>query len=219
MISKSGTTTEPGIAFRLIKGKMEKKYGKIDMAKRIIATTDVSKGALIKLSKKEGYRTFVIPEDIGGRFSVLTPVGLLPIASGGIDIVQLLKGAKEASIYGKEKDINKNPAATYAMLRNLLLAKGKNLEILVNYDPAFHYLCEWWKQLFGESEGKDGKGIFPASVDFTTDLHSLGQWVQEGQRFIFETVLSIKESNSNLKVPSDSENLDGLEYLSGKNIF
>ncbi|MCK4797251.1 MAG: glucose-6-phosphate isomerase, partial [Spirochaetes bacterium] len=199
--------------------KMEKKYGKIDCAKRIIATTDAKKGALRKLSEQERYRTFIIPDDVGGRFSVLTPVGLLPIASVGIDITQLLKGALEASIYGKSKNINKNPAATYAMIRNILLTKGLHTEILVNYDPCLHYFSEWWKQLYGESEGKNGKGIFPASVDFTTDLHSMGQWIQDGQRFIFETVINIEKELSILKVPSDIENLDGLEYLSGKTYF
>ncbi|OHD09562.1 MAG: glucose-6-phosphate isomerase [Spirochaetes bacterium GWD1_27_9] len=216
VISKSGTTTEPGVAFRNIKQKMEKKYGKIESSKRIIATTDAKRGALKTLATNEGYRTFVIADDVGGRFSVLSPVGLLPIAAVGLDITKLLKGAQEASIYGKEKDLVKNPAATYAMVRNILLKEGYHTEILVNYEPVLHYISEWWKQLYGESEGKDGKGIFVASVDFTSDLHSMGQWIQDGQRFIFETVLDIEESNSNLKVVSDKEDLDGLEFLAGK---
>ncbi len=215
-ISKSGTTTEPGVAFRYIKNVMEKKYGKIDAAKRIIATTDAKKGALRKLATNEGYRTFVIPDDVGGRFSVLTPVGLLPIASVGIDIQKLLQGAKYASEYCTEKDFSTNPALVYAAIRNLLLKEGYHTEILVNYEPGFHFLSEWWKQLFGEGEGKDGKGIFPAAVDFTTDLHSMGQWIQDGQRFIFETVLNVGKPLSELTVVSDKEDLDGLEFLSGK---
>lgn len=219
IISKSGTTTEPGIAFRNIKQKMEKKYGKIGASKRIIATTDAKKGALKTLATNENYRTFVISDDVGGRYSVLTPVGLLPIAALGIDVTKFLKGALEASIFCKEKDINKNPAILYAIVRNLLLEKGYKTEILVNYEPVLHYFSEWWKQLYGESEGKDNKGIFPASVDFTSDLHSMGQWIQEGQRFIFETTLNIEESNSDLKVASDKADLDSLEYLAGKTYF
>jgi glucose-6-phosphate isomerase len=213
VISKSGTTTEPGIAFRLIKDALEKKYGKTESAKRIIATTDEKKGALRELSVNEGYRTFVIPDDVGGRYSVLTPVGLLPIAAVGIDINNILKGAHEASLYGKVKDTEKNPALLYAVIRNILLEKGYTTEILLNYEPALQYISEWWKQLFGESEGKNGKGIFPASVEFTTDLHSMGQWIQEGQRFIFETILSINKPTSVLKVPKADSNLDELEYL------
>ncbi|HOJ63407.1 MAG TPA: glucose-6-phosphate isomerase [Spirochaetota bacterium] len=216
VISKSGTTTEPGIAFRNIKQKMEKKYGKIEASKRIIATTDSKKGALRTLANTEKYRTFIIPDDVGGRFSVLTPVGLLPIAGVGIDITKLLKGANEASSYCKDKDIATNPSLTYALIRNILLNKGYHTEILVNYEPCLHYISEWWKQLYGESEGKNGKGIFPASVDFTTDLHSMGQWIQDGQRFIFETTLNIEKELSSLKVTSDKEDLDGLEYLAGK---
>ena len=216
VISKSGTTTEPGIAFRSLKSKLEKKYGKIEAAKKIIATTDAKKGALRTLANNEGYRTFIIPDDVGGRFSVLTPVGLLPIVSAGIDASNLLKGALEASIYGKEQDILKNPAATYAMIRNLLLKSGYHTEILVNYEPALHYFSEWWKQLYGESEGKNGKGIFTASVDFTTDLHSMGQWIQDGQRFIFETTLNVVNPISDLKVASDKDDLDGMEFLAGK---
>jgi glucose-6-phosphate isomerase len=219
VISKSGTTTEPGVAFRSIKGMMEKKYGKRKAAKHIIATTDAKKGALKELATKEGYKTFVIPDDVGGRFSVLTPVGLLPIASVGIDIKKLLNGALEASKYTAVKDIETNPALVYAIIRNLLLKKGKSTEILVNYEPALHYFSEWWKQLYGESEGKEGKGIYPASVDFTTDLHSMGQWIQEGQRIIFETVIDIVERTSNLKVPSFSKDIDGLEFLAHKTYF
>lgn len=216
VISKSGTTTEPGVAFRYIKKKIEDKYGKADAAKRIIATTDAKKGALRTLADKEGYKTFIIPDDVGGRFSVLTPVGLLPIAAVGIDIKQLLAGAIEASKYCKEKDASVNPALTYAIVRNLLLQKGYHTEILVNYEPCLHFMSEWWKQLYGESEGKENKGIYPSSVDFTSDLHSMGQWIQEGQRFIFETVLNIEKDMSSLTVPSDSADLDGLEYLAGK---
>ena len=216
VISKSGTTTEPGIAFRNIKTKMEKKYGKIDASKRIIATTDAKKGALRTLATNEGYRTFIIPDDVGGRFSVLTPVGLLPIGAVGIDIMKLLQGAQEASRFGAEQDLALNPAFTYACIRNLLLQKGYHTEILVNYEPTLHYFSEWWKQLYGESEGKDGKGIFPASVDFTSDLHSMGQWIQDGQRFIFETVLNIESPMNDTKVASDKEDLDGLEFLAGK---
>ncbi len=219
VISKSGTTTEPGIAFRIIKQQMEKKYGKVESSKRIIATTDEKKGALRTLANNEKYQTFVIPDSIGGRYSVLSPVGLVPIAALGIDITKLLKGALEASIFGKNANLNKNPAATYALIRNLLLHKKYTTEILINYESSLHFFCEWWKQLFGESEGKDGKGIFPASVDFTTDLHSMGQWIQEGQRFIFETVLNVVKTTSNLKVPSDKGNLDGLEYLADKTYF
>lgn len=219
VISKSGTTTEPGISFRIIKQLLEKKYGKVVASKRIIATTDEKKGALRTLSENEKYRTFVIPDSIGGRYSVLSPVGLVPISALGIDITKILKGALEASIFGKNNNIYKNPAAFYALLRNLLLKKKYITEILVNYDSSLHYFSEWWKQLYGESEGKEGKGIFPASVDFTTDLHSMGQWIQEGQRFIFETILSIEKSNSSLKVPSDKGSLDKLEYLADTTYF
>ncbi len=219
VISKSGTTTEPGIAFRLIKREIEKKYGKKGASKRIIATTDEKKGALKTLSDKEGYRTFVIPDDVGGRYSVFTAVGLLPIASTGINIFELLQGAKDASEFGKIKDIKRNPALLYAMIRNLLLKQGYHTEILVNYEPTLHFINEWWKQLFGESEGKNNKGIFPASVDFTSDLHSMGQWIQEGQRFIFETTVNIEDTDSDLKIPSDAGSPDELEYLAGKTYF
>ncbi|HOV13875.1 MAG TPA: glucose-6-phosphate isomerase, partial [Spirochaetota bacterium] len=183
VISKSGTTTEPGVAFRNIKQKMEKKYGKIEASKRIIATTDAKRGALKTLATNEGYKTFVIPDDVGGRFSVFTPVGLLPIAAVGIDVTKLLKGAVSAKSFCDDNDFSKNPALTYVMIRNLLLKEGYTTEIMVNYEPMLHFISEWWKQLYGESEGKQGKGIFPASVDFTSDLHSMGQWIQEGQRF------------------------------------
>ncbi|MBN2400810.1 MAG: glucose-6-phosphate isomerase [Spirochaetes bacterium] len=219
VISKSGTTTEPGIAFRLIKQQIEKKYGKKESAKRIIATTDANEGALKSLSDKEGYRTFVIPDDVGGRYSVLTPVGLLPISSAGISINELLQGAKDASEFGKIRNIKNNPGLLYALLRNLLLKQGYHTEILINYEPTLHYINEWWKQLFGESEGKNNKGIFPASVDFTSDLHSMGQWIQEGQRFIFGTTLNIMGADSDLKVPSDEGSPDELEYLAGKSYF
>lgn len=215
VISKSGTTTEPGIAFRNIKNLMEKKYTKINASKRIIATTDAKKGALKQLANNEGYRTFIIPDDVGGRFSVMTPVGLLPIGAMGIDLTKFLQGALEAKVMGADEDFDKNPAAVYALIRNLLLKEGYTTEILANYEPQLHYLSEWWKQLYGESEGKNGKGIFPASVDFTTDLHSMGQWIQDGQRFIFETVLNIENSLSDMKIVSNSEDLDGLEYLAG----
>jgi glucose-6-phosphate isomerase len=216
VVSKSGTTTETGIAFRLIQQKIEKKYGRVEASKRIIATTDANKGALRSLSDKEGYQTFAIPDDVGGRFSVMTPVGLLPIAAVGINVTKLLQGAVDAAKFGKEKSLSTNPAAMYAVIRNLLLRAGYHTEILVNYEPSLHYLNEWWKQLYGESEGKDGKGIFPAAVDFTTDLHSMGQWIQDGQRFIFETTVAIEETTSSAKVPSDNDNLDKLEYLAGE---
>ncbi len=215
-ISKSGTTTEPSIAFRYIKSVMEKKYGKIEAAKRIIATTDAKRGALRKLATNEGYRTFIIPDDVGGRFSVMTPVCILPIAASGIDVKKMLQGAQYAAEYGAKKDFETNPALVYATIRNLLLKNGYHTEILVNYEPCLHFLSEWWKQLYGESEGKNGKGIFPASVDFTTDLHSMGQWIQDGQRFIFETVLNIEKPLNDLTVVSDPDDLDGLEFLAGK---
>ncbi len=216
VISKSGTTTEPGIAFRNIKQKMEKKYGKIGAKERIIATTDSKKGALKTMATNEGYQTFDIPDDVGGRFSVLTPVGLLPIAALGLDITKLLDGAISAIAMGSEESLEKNPALMYATIRNLLLKSGYNIEMLVNYDPELHFFSEWWKQLYGESEGKDGKGLFVASCDFTTDLHSMGQWIQDGQRIIFETILNIDEPLSTLKVASDKDDLDGLEYLANR---
>ncbi len=219
VISKSGTTTEPAIAFRILKNELEKKYGKESAGKRIVAITDAKKGALRQLADKEGYKTFIIPDDVGGRYSVLTPVGLLPIAIAGFDVDELVKGAR--FMFDKlSEDVNygDNIAAQYAAVRNALYNKGKTSEILVNYNPKLHFIAEWWKQLYGESEGKENKGIFPASVDFTTDLHSMGQYIQEGLRNIFETVISVKSPDFELKVPKDEENLDKLNYLAGKRI-
>ncbi len=219
VISKSGTTTEPALAFRLLKNDLEKKFGKEEAAKRIVAVTDKSKGALRKLADTEGYKTFVIPDDVGGRYSVLTPVGLLPIAVAGFDIEQLVDGAKD--MYAdtcQEVAIEENLAIKYAAARNALYSKYKTTEIMVNYNPKLHFVAEWWKQLYGESEGKENKGIFPASVDFTTDLHSMGQYIQEGLRNIFETVLSVKNTNHEVLVPSDNENLDSLNFLVGKKV-
>ncbi len=218
VISKSGTTTEPGIAFRNIKTKMEKKYGKIDASKRIIATTDAKKGALRTLATNEGYRTFIIPDDVGGRFSVLTPVGLLPIGAVGIDIMKLLQGAQEASRFGAEQDLALNPAFTYACIRNLLLQKGYHTEILVNYEPTLHYFSEWWKQLYGESEGKGRKGIFPASCQITADLHSLGQFIQDGEPIIQESMVRFEEPAAKLEVKATEANEDGLNYVAGKDM-
>lgn len=219
VISKSGTTTEPAIAFRLLKELLEKKYGTADVKERIVAITDESKGALRTLADREGYQTYVIPDDVGGRYSVLTPVGLLPIAIAGLDLDQLVQGAidmENATAPGVA--FNDNPAAVYAAIRNLLYQQGKTTEILVNYNPKLHFLAEWWKQLYGESEGKENKGIFPAAVDFTTDLHSMGQWIQEGERSIFETVISIETANQKLEVPGDKDDLDALNYIAGKRI-
>ncbi len=217
VISKSGTTTEPAIAFRLLKEAMEKRYGAEGARDRIYATTDRAKGALKKLADQEGYKTFVIPDDVGGRFSVLTPVGLLPIAVAGLDIRGLLDGAKNAeSIYSGASSIRENPTCLYAVLRHLLYSKGKSIEIMASFQPALGSLMEWWKQLAGESEGKNQGGIFPASVQYTTDLHSLGQWVQEGNRIVFETFLIVESSNREVKVPKFEDDLDGLNYLAGK---
>ena len=217
VISKSGTTTEPAVAFRLLKQHLENKVGKVEAAQRIIAITDKSKGALRKLADQEGYRTFIISDDIGGRYSVLTPVGLLPIAIAGFNIHDLIAGANEAEKNtGAEVRFDENPACIYAAARNALYRKGKNVEIMVNYTPKLHYLTEWWKQLYGESEGKENKGIFPAGVDFTSDLHSMGQYIQEGERIIFETVLSIGSPLKTLTIPNDPDNLDQLNFLSGK---
>ena len=219
VISKSGTTTEPALAFRLLKDHLVEAAGQEKAGKRIIAITDENKGALRQLAEKEGYRSFVIPDDVGGRFSVLTPVGLVPLAVAGINIRDLLSGAEEMRAQtGKDIPFSENPAALYAAARNSLYRRKKFIEILVNYDPKLHYLSEWWKQLYGESEGKDNKGIFPASVDFTTDLHSMGQYIQEGRRELFETVISIKGAQNRLLVPSDPEDLDKLNYLAGKRI-
>ena len=216
VISKSGTTTEPALAFRVLKNHMEKKYGKEGARARIFATTDKSRGALKKLADEEGYESFVIPDDVGGRFSVLTPVGLLPIAVAGIDIEELMLGAQDAA---KEfsKEFKENDCYKYAAIRNILNRKGKDVELLVNYEPRLHYISEWWKQLFGESEGKDGKGIFPAAVDFSTDLHSMGQYIQEGKRFLFETVIHIENVDKDIVIESEKDDLDGLNYLAGKN--
>jgi glucose-6-phosphate isomerase len=219
VISKSGTTTEPGLAFRILKNALEAKYGKAGAQGRIVAVTDKAKGALKQLATDEGYKTYVIPDDVGGRFSVLTPVGLLPIACVGIDITAFVRGFQDmAAQLQQEKDVTKNPALAYAALRTLLYRQGKSIEILVNFEPALHYVSEWWKQLYGESEGKDGKGIFPASVDFSTDLHSMGQLIQDGVRNLFETFLIIKKNSFTVPIPHDDANLDGLNYLEAKNL-
>jgi len=219
VISKSGTTTEPAIAFRLIRGHLERKYGKQEARKRIIAVTDAAQGALRDLSGIEGYSTFVIPGDTGGRYSVLTPVGLLPVAVGGFDIFRLVEGAAEAeSLLCRKPDTALNPASLYAATRNLLWRHGKTIEIQVTWQPNLVYFTEWWKQLFGESEGKEGKGIFPAGVNFSTDLHSLGQYIQQGPRNLFETVLSVDRPVTDLPIPSDPENHDGLNFLAGKTL-
>ncbi len=216
VISKSGTTTEPAIAFRVLKNLVEEKYGKDEAKKRIFATTDKARGALKELATKEGYETFIIPDDVGGRYSVLTPVGLLPIAVAGIDIDELMSGAAEAREEYASTDVMKNECYKYAVLRNVLYNKGKATELMVDYEPCMLYVSEWWKQLFGESEGKDNKGIFPASVHFSTDLHSMGQYIQEGRRNIFETVLHIESFEEDMPIYEDEENLDGLNYLAGK---
>lgn len=218
VISKSGTTTEPAVAFRAIKKYMETRYGKEGARARIYATTDKSRGALKTLADAEGYESFIIPDDVGGRYSVLTPVGLLPIAVAGIDLDELIRGAKDAVALFKEPDLDKNPCYTYAAVRNALYNKGKQVEILVNYEPSMHFFAEWWKQLFGESEGKDHKGIFPAAVDFSTDLHSMGQYIQDGLRTIFETVINIKDTGVDLAIENDADDLDGLNFLTGKNL-
>ncbi|MGN0483730.1 MAG: glucose-6-phosphate isomerase [Lachnospiraceae bacterium] len=218
VISKSGTTTEPAIAFRIFKEKLEKKYGKEEAAKRIYATTDKQKGALKHLSDEEGYETFVVPDDVGGRFSVLTAVGLLPIAVSGADIQKLMDGAAEGRKLAIEQDYKDNDAMKYAAVRNILLRKGKSVEVVANYEPSLHYVSEWWKQLYGESEGKDQKGLFPASVDLTTDLHSMGQFIQDGSRIMFETVLEIEKSRGNVVIQKEETDLDGLNYLAGKDM-
>lgn len=216
VISKSGTTTEPAIAFRVFKKMLENKYGKSEAAKRIYATTDKEKGALKNLSNEEGYETFVVPDDVGGRFSVLTAVGLLPIAVSGADIDKLMEGAASGRKKAIEESFENNDALKYAAIRNILLRKGKEVEILANYEPSLHYVSEWWKQLYGESEGKDQKGIFPASVDLTTDLHSMGQFIQDGARIMFETVLQIETPKYDLVLEEEPVDLDGLNYLAGK---
>jgi glucose-6-phosphate isomerase len=217
VVSKSGTTTEPAIAFRILKDLLEKKYGKDGARKRIYATTDKEKGALKQLAGQEGYATFVVPDDVGGRFSVLTAVGLLPIAAAGIDIMALMEGAAAAQAHLRAPFAG-NPCYQYVAARNALHRKGRDIEMLIAYEPRFFHLAEWWKQLFGESEGKDGKGIFPASAGFTADLHSLGQYIQDGKRHLFETLLEIENPGGVLQVEADPDNLDGLNYLAGKNI-
>ncbi|MPQ43367.1 glucose-6-phosphate isomerase [Clostridium tarantellae] len=216
VISKSGTTTEPAIAFRIFKDYMEKKYGKEEAKKRIYATTDANKGALKSLADTEGYETFTIPDDVGGRFSVLTPVGLLPIAVAGINIDEMMRGAADSREEYSNPSLEENACYKYAAARNALYNKGKEIEILVNYEPNLHFFNEWWKQLYGESEGKDNKGIFPAAVDFTTDLHSMGQYIQEGRRNLFETVINVEKVAKEVVIEESAENIDGLNFLAGK---
>ena len=218
VISKSGTTTEPAIAFRIFKDYIEKRYGKEEAKNRIYATTDKARGALKSLSIAEGYETFIVPDNIGGRFSVLTPVGLLPIAAGGVNIDEMLSGAKAAYELYKEEDVEKNDALLYATYRNALYRSGKKIEMLINYEPRLQFFAEWWKQLYGESEGKDGKGIWVTSASFSTDLHSLGQMIQDGERTVFETVLNVLEPEENITIEADKDNLDGLNFLAGKTV-
>ncbi len=218
VISKSGTTTEPAIAFRIFRKFLEEKYGVEEAKQRIYATTDKAKGALKTLANEEGYESFVIPDDVGGRYSVLTAVGLLPIAVSGVDIDEMMQGAQKAQEELSEADLAKNPAYQYAAVRNVLYNKGKTIEMLINYEPALQYFSEWWKQLYGESEGKDFKGIYPSSANFSTDLHSLGQYVQEGRRDIFETVLHVEEPKSNITIEKEDQDLDGLNYLAGETL-
>ena len=218
MISKSGTTTEPAIAFRVLKEMMEKKYGKEEAAKRIYATTDKARGSLKSLATEEGYETFVVPDDVGGRFSVLTAVGLLPIAVSGANIDKLMEGAAAGRELALNSAFEDNDALKYAALRNIMLRKGKAIEILCNYEPAVHYVSEWWKQLYGESEGKDQRGIFPASVDLTTDLHSMGQFIQDGARNMFETVINVEQSRETITINEEPVDLDGLNYLAGQTV-
>ena len=218
IISKSGTTTEPAIAFRVFKEMLVSKYGKEEANKRIYATTDKAKGALKNLANEEGYESFVVPDDVGGRFSVLTAVGLLPIAVSGADIDALMTGAADARKVALETEYEKNPALLYAAVRNILLRKGKQVEIVANYEPSLHYVSEWWKQLFGESEGKDQRGIFPAAVDLTTDLHSMGQFIQDGARIMFETVLNVEESPAEIVLQKEDVDTDGMNYLAGKTV-
>ncbi len=218
VISKSGTTTEPAIAFRIFREILENKYGLKEAQKRIYVTTDKKKGALKQLADTEKYTTFVIPDNIGGRYSVLTAVGLLPIATAGIDITKLMNGARFAQEKYVDKSLKYNDCYKYAVIRNLLYKDNKNIELLVSYEPKLHYMIEWWKQLFGESEGKDKKGIFPTGAEFTTDLHSLGQYIQEGRRNLFETVINIEKSESDIEIKEDGDNLDGLNYIAGKSL-
>lgn len=217
IISKSGITTEPALTFRILREWMEKKYGQ-EAGRRIYATTDKEKGVLKQLANEKGYETFVVPDDIGGRYSVLTAVGLLPIAVAGINIEEMMKGAAEARISYQNEKIEENDCYKYAVYRNILYGQGKQIEILVNYEPSLHFLSEWWKQLYGESEGKDKKGIFPAAVDFTTDLHSMGQFIQDGSRNLFETILSVETDEENLVIKEEEQNLDGLNFLAGKTL-
>ena len=218
VISKSGTTTEPAIAFRLFKELLEKKYGKEGARGRIYATTDAARGALKTLADAEGYETFVIPDDVGGRYSVLTAVGLLPIAAAGIDIDKIMQGARDAMEEYSVPELDKNPCYQYAAARQILLRKGKNVEMMINFEPSLHYFGEWWKQLFGESEGKDNKGIFPAAADFSTDLHSMGQYIQEGMRILFETGISVQNPRKNITIDKTEDNIDGLNFLAGKTV-
>lgn len=218
VISKSGTTTEPAIAFRIFREILENKYGIDEARSRIYATTDKEKGALKTLAQKEGYEQFVVPDNVGGRYSVLTAVGLLPIAAAGINIDELMEGARIARERYNDPELKYNECYQYAVARNILYKKHKDIEILVNYEPKMHYFTEWWKQLYGESEGKENKGIFPAGVDNTTDLHSMGQYIQEGRRNLFETVIEVKEPSTDIKINPDDDNLDGLNYLSGKTL-
>ena len=218
IISKSGTTTEPAIAFRVFKEMLIEKYGREEANKRIYATTDKARGALKNLANEEGYESFVVPDDVGGRFSVLTAVGLLPIAAAGLDIDKLMEGAASGRKKALEDPYESNDALLYAAIRNILLRKGKNVEIVANYEPSLHYVSEWWKQLFGESEGKDQKGIFPAAVDLTTDLHSMGQFIQDGARIMFETVMSVEESPAEILLNKEDVDTDGMNYLAGKSV-
>jgi len=218
MISKSGTTTEPAIAFRVFKKMLIEKYGKEEANKRIYATTDKARGALKNLANEEGYESFVVPDDVGGRYSVLTAVGLLPIAVSGADITKLMEGAASMREVCLNKEFEENDAMKYAAIRNILLRKGKSIEVLANYEPSIHFVSEWWKQLYGESEGKDQKGIFPAAVDLTTDLHSMGQFIQDGQRTLFETVLNLEKSPAEIVLEEEEVDLDGLNYLAGKTV-
>ncbi|SDH63617.1 glucose-6-phosphate isomerase [Alteribacillus persepolensis] len=218
VISKSGTTTEPAIAFRIFRHYLEKRYGKEEAAKRIYATTDKEKGALKTLAEQEQYETFVVPDDVGGRYSVLSAVGLLPIAASGLDITKMMEGAEQARIDLSKENVEENDAYQYAALRHIFYQKGKAVELLVNYEPKLHYISEWWKQLFGESEGKDEKGLFPAAVDFSTDLHSMGQYIQEGRRHLFETVLQVEHPGKEVMIEETEDDMDGLNYLAGQSM-
>lgn len=218
VISKSGTTTEPAVAFRILKNELESKVGKKEASERIIAITDASKGALRSMANQESYKSFIIDDNIGGRFSVLSPVGLLPVACAGFDIEKIVNGAKDFMYHGNKTELAENHVYTYAAIRHALYKQNKTTEILANFDPRLNYIAEWWKQLYGESEGKENKGIFPASVSFTTDLHSMGQYIQEGLRNIFETVISVEKPKHNLTVPSDPDNFDKLNFLAGKHL-